>query len=315
MKKKKIFGETLKEQLKATSRDRLLYFTLFDGTVRGAILHATKLVTEMRANHELGIIETLLLGHAYIGALLMSSTLKGADSIAIRIDCSGPAKGLEVEANTFGEVRGFLLRNPIPISTPPESFDLKPFIVDGRMTVTRFLEKAKRPYSGQVELYYGTIAKDLAYYCTVSEQLPSTFDLSVKFDNNGAVTGAGGLVVQALPGAQEADLIKLESAVAQLPSIGEAFSEKRTTEGFLMAEFTSFKPHILEQRRAVFMCHCSRKKFGVYLRQLPLQDLREIAEDGKERTVLTCRKCNTSYGYSKDEIDAIYRDAQRNSRQ
>ena len=313
--KKKIFGDTLKEQLKATSRDRLLHFTLFDGTVRGAILHATKLINEMRVNHELGILETLLLGHAYIGALLMSSTLKGDDSLTLRIDCTGPAKGLEVEANSFGEVRGFLLNNPIPISSPPESFDLKPFIVGGRMTVTRFLEKAKRPYSGQVELCYGTLAKDLAYYCTVSEQLPSTFNLSVKFDKNGVVTGAGGLVVQALPGAGESDLVKIERSIEHLPSIGEAFSERRTTEGFLMAEFTSFTPHILEQRRAAFMCHCSRGKFGAYLRQLPLQDLREIAEDRKDRTILTCRKCNTSYTYSKDEIETIYRDMRGNGHQ
>jgi molecular chaperone Hsp33 len=309
MRKKKIYGDTFKEQLNATSRDRLLHFTLLDGTIRGAILHATKLVNEMRANHELGVLETLVLGHAYIGILLMSSTLKGDDSVAIRIDCRGPAKGLDVEANSFGEVRGFLFQNPIPISKPPESFDLRPFIVDGRMTVTRFLEKAKRPYSGQVELFYGTIAKDLAYYCTVSEQLPSTFDLSVKFDRGGAVAGAGGLVVQALPGAREKDLIKLERTISQLPSIGEAFSANRDAEGFLMAEFTSFNPFILEQRRAAFMCHCSRGKFGGYLRQLPLTDLCEIATDEKEHTVLTCRKCNTSYKYSKKEIQAIFQDA------
>ncbi len=313
MKKKKIFGDTFKEQLKAASRDRLLHFTLFDGTVRGSVLHATKLVNEMRANHELGILETLVLGHAYIGALLISSSLKGNDSIAIRIDCSGPVKGLDVEANSFGEVRGYLFQNPIPIARPPESFDMRPFIVDGRMTITRFLEKAKHPYSGQVKLAYGTIAKDLAYYYTVSEQLPSTFDLSVKFDRDGSVTGAGGLAVQALPGAREEDLIRLEETISRLPSIGEAFTDGRATEGFLMAEFTSFQPHILEQRRAAFMCHCNRRKFGGYLRQLPLEDLREIADEQEEQTVLTCTKCNTRYTYSREEIQAIYRNA-RNSR-
>lgn len=309
MKKKKIFGDTFREQLKATSRDRLIHFTLLDGTVRGALLHATKLVSEMRANHELGILETLMLGHGYIGALLMSSTLKGDDSIALRLDCTGPAQGLDVEANSFGEVRGFLFQKPIPISEPPESFDLQPYIVDGRMTVTRFLEKAKHPYSGQVELHYGSIARDLAYYCTVSEQLPSTFDLSVKFDRKGKVIGAGGLVVQALPGADDAGLARIEETIGNLPSIGEAFAEKRTAEGLLIAEFAKFAPHILEQRRVAFMCHCNRKKFGEYLRQLPLKDLGEIAEDRKERTVLTCRKCNTSYVYSRAEVRAFYRDA------
>ncbi len=309
MKKKKIYGDSLKDQLHATSRDRMLHFTLLEGTVRGALLHATKLVNEMRSNHELGILETVVLGHAYTGALLLSSSLKGDDHIAIQIECDGPVKGLEVEANSFGEVRGYLFRNPIPVSEPPESFDLKPFIGEGRMIVTRFLEKAKLPYSSQVELKFGTIARDLAYYCTVSEQVPSTFNLSVKFDRNGIVTGAGGLLIQALPGAREYDLEKLEKTIDNLPSIGEAFSENRTSEGFLIAEFTDYKAEILEHRRAAFMCHCSRRKFGAYLRQLPVDDLREMAEEKLEQTVLTCRKCNTQYKYLENEIQAIYLDA------
>jgi molecular chaperone Hsp33 len=312
MKKKKIYGNSLKEQLYATSRDRMLYFTLLDGTVRGALLHSTKLVTEMRSNHELGVLETLVLGHAYTGALLLSSNLKGDDQVAIRIECDGPVKGLEVEANSFGEVRGYLFQNPIPVTEPPVSFDLKPFIGGGRMTVTRFIEKAKRPYSGQIELKYGTIARDLAYYCTASEQVPSTFSLSVKFDQNGGVAGSGGLLIQALPGARDDDLKKLESAIDTLPSIGEAFSENRTAESFLIAEFTDFKPQILEQRRTAFMCHCSRKKFGGYLRQLPVNDLREMAEETPDPPILTCRKCNTRYEYSEDEIQAIYLDAIKN---
>ncbi len=312
MKKKKIYGDGLKDQLHATSRDRMLYFTLLDDTVRGAVLHSTKLVNEMRSNHELGILETLVLGHAYTGALLMSSNLKGDDHIAIRTECDGPINGFEVEANSFGEVRGYLFRNPIPVSEPPESFDLKPFIGDGRMIVTRFLEKAKHPYSGQIELQFGSIARDLAYYCTTSEQIPSTFALSVKFDRDGEVIGAGGLLIQALPGAGEDGLKKIEDVIDNLPSIGEAFAESRTSEGFLIAEFADFNPRIIEHRRVAFMCHCSRKKFGGYLRQLPVDDLREMAEETPESTILTCKKCNTKYEYSEAEIQAIYIDAQKN---
>lgn len=310
--KKQIYGDTLKAQLKATSRDRLLHFTLLGGTVRGALLHATKLVNEMRSNHELGILESLVLGHAYTGALLLSSNLKGDDHIAIRIECEGPVKGFEVEANSFGEVRGYLFQNPILVTEPPESFDLRPYIGTGRMIVTRFLEKAKHPYSGQIELRYGTIARDLAYYCTTSEQIPSTFALSVNFDREGAVAGAGGLLIQALPGATEEDLKKLETVIENLPSLGEAFSEEMTSEGFLIAEFADFNPQILEYRRVAFMCHCNRRKFGGYLRQLPIDDLQAMADEASDSTVLTCKKCNTSYDYSKNEIRAIYLDAQKN---
>jgi molecular chaperone Hsp33 len=90
MQKKKPYGDTLKEQLRAGARDRLFNFILADGSIRGAIMNGTRMVNEMRANHELGILETLVLGRAYLGAGLMSADLKSNDRISIKIDCSGP---------------------------------------------------------------------------------------------------------------------------------------------------------------------------------------------------------------------------------
>ena len=137
MKKKTLNGETLKERLLASARDRIYNFLLADGAVRGAILHGTRMVNEMRANHELGILETLVLGRAYLGAGLMTANLKGTDAISLKIDCSGPIRGLTVEANALGEVRGFLKNVPIPIDKPMVDFNLSPFFGAGFLSVTQ----------------------------------------------------------------------------------------------------------------------------------------------------------------------------------
>jgi len=42
--KKKAYGNTLKEQLLAGTRDRLYNFLLADGTVRGVIMNVTRMV-------------------------------------------------------------------------------------------------------------------------------------------------------------------------------------------------------------------------------------------------------------------------------
>ncbi|MGD9350504.1 MAG: Hsp33 family molecular chaperone HslO, partial [Desulfobacterales bacterium] len=102
--KKQLSAESLKERLIASAKDRLYNFLLADGVIRGAVLHGTHMVNEMRANHELGILETLVLGRAYLGVALMSANIKGIESVSLKIECSGPIKGLTVEANTFGEV-------------------------------------------------------------------------------------------------------------------------------------------------------------------------------------------------------------------
>ena len=119
MQKKQPYGDTLKDKLLASAKDRLHKFLLADGAIRGAIMNGTRMVNEMRTNHELGILETLVLGRAYLGAGLMAADLKSDDRISIKFDCSGPIKGLVVEANAFGEVRGFLKQVPIPLNKPP----------------------------------------------------------------------------------------------------------------------------------------------------------------------------------------------------
>jgi len=129
--KEPFFGEDRKALLKAARKDRLHRFLLAEGRVRGVVLHATLMVNEMRRNHGLGILETLVLGRAYIGVAMMSAGLKGGERIRLQIDCSGPIQGLVVEANAFGEVRGYLKNVPIPVEKPLEDFDLSPFFGSG----------------------------------------------------------------------------------------------------------------------------------------------------------------------------------------
>ena len=201
--KKKIFGDSLKDQLRASARDKLYSFLLADGDIRGGIVHGTKMINEMRVNHELGILETLVLGHGYLAGSLMGGTLKGNDRLSIQIECSGPIKGLTVETNAFGEVRGFLKNVPIPVDKPLEDFNLSPFFGAGFLTITKYLEDAKQPFSGKVMIEHGSIAKDLVNYYLQSEQIPSSLNLSIQFDKQGSVIGAGGVFLQVMPGAGE----------------------------------------------------------------------------------------------------------------
>ncbi len=304
--KKNIYGDNLKERLLAGARDRLYNFMLDDGAFRGAILFGERLVNEMRANHELGILETLVLGHAYIAGGLMGANLKGNDRIGLQIECSGPIKGLDVEANAFGEVRGCLKNVPIPIEKPLEDFNLSPFFGAGFVKVARYLESAKQPFIGQVAMQYGTIGKDLAHYFLVSEQIPTSFNLSVKFDSRGEVTGAGGLFLQVMPSASDKHIARLESMVLGLPSIGTAFSEGREPEELVNEAFKEFSPKIIGAHRVEFMCHCNEERTRRMLSMLPYDDIKDIHENGPFPLEMRCHNCNTTYRFSKEDIREIY---------
>jgi molecular chaperone Hsp33 len=303
--KKKPYGRTLKDQLKAGAKDRLHNFLLAGGAIRGVIMHGTRMVNEMRANHELGILETLVLGRAYLGAGLMSADLKSIDRISLKIDCSGPIKGLVVEANAFGEVKGYLKQLPIDIDKPMENYDLAPFFGSGFLEVSKHLEDAKQPFTGKIALEYGNIALDLANYYLKSEQIPTAFNLSIKFDRQGIVTGAGGLFLQAMPDAADDLVVDLEQRVNQLPSLGEKFSENQDPESLVQAVFKKHSPQFLANRRIEFMCHCSKKRLQKYLSMLPPDDIRDIRQNGPFPLELRCHLCNTAYEFSKAQIQAI----------
>jgi len=304
--KKQPYGNTPKEQHLASARDRIHRFLLAGGQVRGAILHGTRMVNEMRANHELGILETLVLGHAYLGAGLMTASLKGSDRVGLKIECSGPIRGLEVEANAFGEVRGHLKQVPIPLEKPPESFNLSPYFGAGFIRVTRFLEDAKQPFTGQVEMHYGSIARDLAWYYLTSEQIPTAFNLSVNFDTGGHVTGAGGLYLQAMPEADDAILADLENLVTELPSIGERFAAGEPAESLVQDAFAKYHPDFLGDYRVEFMCHCNRSKIESMLMLLPVTDLKDLRDNGPFPHEIICHHCNTIYPIEKEELADIY---------
>jgi molecular chaperone Hsp33 len=306
MKKVKPYGDSLKEQLQANARDRVHSFLLADDQVRGAILCGTRMVNEMRANHALGILETLVLGHAYLAGGLLSITLKGKDRLAIKVECSGPIKGLRVETNAYGEVRGYLKQVPIPVEAPLSDFNLSPFYGAGFISVTRYLEDAKQPFTGQVMMEGGTLAKDLSLYFVKSEQVPTAFSLSVQFDPQGDVIGAGGLFLQALPQAETETIAAIEALVPELPSLGTAMAAGESAEAYVRAHFAAYAPRFIKEQRVAFFCRCSADRIRRMLQLMSREDLRDLRDNGPFPMEIRCHHCNTAYQIAREQMAAIY---------
>jgi molecular chaperone Hsp33 len=291
--------------LKSIEGDGLHPFLMAGDTLRGAILNGSRMVNQMRWNHEFGILETLVLGHAYMGACLMSVGFKGKDRLALHVDCSGPIKGLAVEASADGNVRGFLKNVPIPVEKPLENFNLSPFFGAGFISVTRTLDKAKKPFTGTVMIEHGSLAKDLANYYLTSEQIPTAFDLSIKFDNQGNVAAAGGLFLQAMPDADDAIVRQIEKVVSVLPSIGADLACGAKSRSFMEKHFGAFSPRFLDERQVEFFCGCSSKQIEHVLHMLPKEELEDIRANGPFPVEIRCHHCNTKYAFEKDQVETI----------
>lgn len=330
--KKEIEDKELLSQLSQIDKDGMSVFIMADGRFRGAFFNGTKLINEMRAQHNLGILETMVLGQGILCAALMIQTMKGKEHLTFRYETNGKARGFSVEVDSTGYVRGFLLNDNIPIDKPLESWDLAPFFGDGgTLTVSRFPEGAKEPMVSSVEIIHKNIAKDLTYYFSQSEQINTAFNTSIQFDNKGRVIGAGGLFLQAIPVtgghkveekasdkpsndnssdkiedfanmAEDELLQRAENAFRAMPSIGKWFSDKGDRDDVVYGLFREFNPKVVLERDIVFDCPCNKENFIRQIKYLPKHEFADIIENGPDPIEVICHNCGSVYKITKEEL-------------
>ncbi len=304
--KKQIEDKLLAEHLSKIAEDGRQVMLLADGQIRLIGLGGTTMVNQMRANHNLGVLETLVLGQAYIAAGLMASEVKGNDRIQLSVECGGPIGGIYVESWACGAVRGYLKNNPIHIEKPLENADLSMLYGPGFISVSKILEGSKTPFTGQTMMQYGNLAKDLALYYNESEQTPTLFSLGIHFDKEGRVLGAGGLFLQALPGCDEKLLEKLQEESAKLPSLAKALAKGETVQDYCTNAFSEYGIQNLKTEPIVFSCPCNRHNFATFLKNLPKDEKNAIIEANNFPLELQCFNCSTIYSFDKDEVQDLF---------
>ena len=319
MKKIEIADKELVEKINALPKDEMAVFVMADGRIRGALFHGTRFVNQMRAQHNLGILESLVLGQASLCAALMIPLMKGQEHLCWKYDVDGPAAGFSVEADSTGYVRGFLYNEHIPVDKPLENWDLKPFLGTGSMSVSRIHKEDSAPHISTVEVNSCNIAEDLAWYYKQSEQISTAFNTGIQFDRQGRVIGAGGMFLQVMPetggknnsGASkssssdaEADgqfLARVEMAFKTAPSLGQWFSEGGKIEDIVYGLFREFTPSIVLRRDIRYDCPCSEETFANYIKMLPKQERDDILRK-KEPLEIQCRNCGSVYTISVEKL-------------
>ncbi len=323
--KQEITDKVLLAHLDTIHKDGMTMFVMADGQFRGAFYNGTRMVNQMRLQHHLGILETMVLGQAELCAALLIPTMKGREHLTFRYDVNGPAAGFSVEADSTGYVRGHLFQNQIPIEKPLENWDLTPFLGDGTLTISRMGEGMKEAQTGMVEIKYKNIAKDLAWYFDQSEQIHTAFNTSIQLDTQGRVIGAGGMFVQAVPGAggkskvsaqtQDSgaedkeqiaqDLIRrVESAFRAMPSIGKWFADGGDMEDVIYGLFREFNPTTVLEREIIYDCPCTLNHYVQAVKHLPPAELSDIIAHDAEPIVITCHNCGSVYEITKDMLTA-----------
>lgn len=299
-------------------QDQMVIFVLAEGRARGAVFGGTRFVNQMRAQHKLGILETMVLGQASLCGALLLPTMKGKEHLTWQYQVDGPAQGFSIEADSSGYVRGYLFTEHIPVEKPLENWDLAPFLGKGTLTMATIHPGDKNPFTSSVPIEGRTIAEDLAYYFDQSEQIHTAFNTGIQMDTQGRVIGAGGFFLQVMPDyggtlahshtpaveppvSTEALIETLENAFTKLPPLGTWFSEGNTAESLVFSAFKACSPHIALQRSVRYDCPCCKEQFLSHIKALPKAEIEAIKKEGKPLEIV-CRNCSSVYTIALSEF-------------
>lgn len=283
-------------------KDRLIKGISEDGHFKISVVKTTDVVKAAREKHSLSLLNTVLLGRALTGVMLLASELKGEERIQLRIDCDGPVGQIVTEANRVGEVRGYVQNPSIELDYSDQDTQLSDGIGKGVLTLKKTLYNEAEPKTSTIEIVKGNVTDDLAFYMFQSEQVPSALLMDVGINDQGEVTEAGGVLVQRMPDAPEGKIDELRENLKQFKSINKLFSEGLYIDDIMKRALDPLEVKELDRQPVDFFCRCTRKRFINALSMLDYEELKEISDEGQE---LVCHFCNEHYHVSQNEIEDI----------
>lgn len=285
--------------------DYIVRATAADASIRAFAINAKEMVETARVDHDTSPIMTAALGRLLAAGAMMGSMMKGEkDVLTLRIQCSGPAKGITVTADSHGNVKGFAA-NPY-VDLPPNA--------QGKLNVGGALDLGvlsvikdmglKEPYVGQCQLQTGEIAEDLTYYFATSEQVPSAVGLGVLVEKDGSVKQAGGFILQLMPFTTDEVIEKLEKRISEMDTVTNMLERGLSPEDILTEILGDFGLEITDTLDTRFYCDCSKEKVSRALSTISKKDLDDIINDG-ESIEVKCQFCNKAYNFEIDELKQI----------
>jgi molecular chaperone Hsp33 len=276
-----------------------------EGQLRWAAVDVTQVVEEARRRLDLAPVPAIAFGRcAAAAAMLLRLAEKTPRRLEVDVRGDGPVGRVLVEARSNGGVRGLVGNAHATGSAGPEDYRVGPAVGRGLLRVRRYESGGgayESPYESQVELVTGEIGTDIAHYLEQSEQRRSAVLVGVLAQPLG-IASAGGLIIEALPGASSRLIDEVEAHLGTLESVSRMF-ERVGLGGAVEEVLGSWLPRTIERRVVAYRCTCNRARLAAQLQSLSREDLSELL-DAEATLTAECAYCGETYRFLLAELAA-----------
>lgn len=264
---------------------------------------ATDVAREARRRHGLASTSAQLLGDGLLAGCLLAALQKAEKTrVNLQVECDGPAKGLFVDADTFGRVRGYVKAKAVHFPGAPRFVAQQALGTSGYLSVLRDVEGVF--YRGSVGIEHRDVSRDLENYFASSEQTDTTLQLEVLAEGDDELGWVGGVLVQRLPDGDGQALALIRERLLGGGLLEAVHGGARTPDGLIAALFGDARLTARSEQELAYWCPCTRDRVLRALQTLGPAELFEmIREEGKAE--VDCDFCGQHYLVAKEELQSV----------
>ncbi|MCF7849078.1 MAG: Hsp33 family molecular chaperone HslO [Kiritimatiellales bacterium] len=289
--------------------------TLYKGHFKGLDIAFTYAVTTGAVNeavvrHDCDPVAAHILGRAMTGALLAAALQPEGRRINACWKYDGALRSIVVDAGQDGSVGGVI--SPPHLSGYTDNPDLLYGDIGDLQVITT--EDGKILNSGTAPIPLHDVARDLAYYFCISDQVETGMNVMIGFspDTQHPVKLCQGWMIQALPGT---DLERFDRIRRRMEDSG--FRELLSHAGEVDNHFENLANALVGGEGASggihmeacpvphFQCTCNREKMEDVVRAVAIPERMEMVKKGESIKVL-CQFCNERYELTIDDCIAAW---------
>lgn len=287
------------------AHDHIVRGTAADGQLRAFAMSGRETVQEMRDRHHTSNVVTAALGRLMMAGQMMGAMSKVDDElITLEVRGDGPVGGLTVTANNRGQAKGFAYHPNVWLPLRADShLDVGGAVGSGTLTVIHDIA-GMEPYSSTIELASGEIGDDLTYYFAESEQIPTSLGVGVLVDVDYTVRQAGGFVIQAMPGCEDAVLDQLEQNLTGVRSVTQMLEDDMGPTDMLAHLLRGMGYRELDAMPAQFHCGCDKDRAARCVLALGEREMRDMISKAEPADV-HCHFCGARYRFEPEELEAL----------
>lgn len=296
--------------------DKIMKFLAYEGKISLICANTTELVEKARNTHDLSPVATAAFGRLLTISAIMGNEMKDEkNKLTIQMKGNGPLGTMITTSNNFPKVKGYV-SNPV-VDIPLN--DIGKLDVGGAVGNAGFINVIKdiglkEPYVGICPLVSGEIAEDFAEYFAKSEQKNTAVSLGVLVDKNG-VKSAGGYIITPMPDATDEEISQIEQSVFKAGAISKMLDENLSLIDIAKKITGDDNVQIIEENiTPVYECDCSKEHMADGLATLDKSVLKEMIDED-EKAELTCHFCNKRYKFSKEELEEILEEKEKNKKE